>query len=137
MNTPLNRRRFILSASLLALAPLAVNAGEMDYKPGLAKAELAAGKTVIVAYVTDWCPTCNAQKRAINTLLSENPEYKEKISVLWIDYDVHGKGDLAKELRIPRRSVIVALKGQDEVGRVVAQTDMGIIKKLFDDALKA
>ena len=42
-----------------------------------------------------------------------------------------------KELNIPRRSTLVVLKGDKELGRVVAETGRDKIKALMDTALAA
>ncbi|MFN7222948.1 MAG: hypothetical protein ACK4MS_02895 [Paracoccaceae bacterium] len=54
-----------------------------------------------------------------------------------MDWDEYGKGKLSKSLKIPRRSTLVALKGQAELGRIVAGTSKADIKVLLDKALAA
>ena len=105
--------------------------------PGLVDAELAAGKTVFIDFTTEWCTTCAAQKRMINALKGENPAYEQNITFITVDYDDY-KGDaLTKRLGIPRRSTLVVLKGDDELGRVVAGTSKSQIQGLLDAALSA
>ena len=70
-------------------------------------------------------------------LLKENPAYGAKIEFVTIDYDQFGRGELAKELGIPRRSTLVALHGDQELGRIVAGTSSKQIKALLDTALSA
>ena len=47
------------------------------------------------------------------------------------------KGELSRMLNIPRRSTLVVLKGEQELGRLVAQTGKAEIKALMDTALGA
>ncbi|MBT4896299.1 MAG: thioredoxin family protein [Rhodobacteraceae bacterium] len=132
----MNRREFLLASSCLLATP-AVALSAQAYEPGLVKQLLAKGKTVFVDYTTEWCTTCAAQKRTLARLLTENPAYDEKIEFVTIDYDQFGRGELAKELGIPRRSTLVVLHGNQELGRIVAGTSSKQIKALLDTALSA
>ena len=132
----MNRREFLLASSCLLATP-AVALAAQAYEPGLVKQLLAEGKTVFVDYTTEWCTTCAAQKRTLARLLTENPAYDDKIEFVTIDYDQFGRGELAKELGIPRRSTLVVLHGDQELGRIVAGTSSKQIKALLDTALSA
>jgi glutaredoxin len=136
----MNRRHFL---SLAAMAPLAMSLAPwaaqaaVDFTPGLVKQALANGETVFLTFNTEWCSTCAAQKRVIKDLLSQNPEYEKKITFIDVDWDQHSKSDLAKSLRIPRRSTLVTLHQDEELGRIVAGTSKADIQALLDQALKA
>lgn len=133
----MNRRTLILSASALALAgPLHAD-DRTFYTPGTAEAAMEAGEVVILNFWTDWCSTCAAQERVISELMAENPAYATKVRFMVVDWDLHGDGDLSRALKIPRRSTLVALKGQEEIARIVAGTGKAEIKALFDTALAA
>ena len=131
------RRTFLTSAAALAFAGPAIAATGTAYTPGLVRKELAEGKTVFVDFYTDWCTTCRSQERTINALLAENPAYEQNVSFISVDWDVHANSDLAKSLNIPRRSTLVVLKGDNELGRIVAGTKQSEIKALMDAALSA
>jgi thioredoxin 1 len=134
----MNRRLFLASTTALALAPLAARAGiGADYTPGLVERELAAGKTVFLDFFATWCTTCRAQERQIAALVEANPAYKEAISFIVVDWDTYGDSDLSRRLEIPRRSTLVVLKGDQELGRIVAGTGREQIKALLDTALSA
>ena len=112
-------------------------AGPFEYKPGLVKERLAAGETVFLDFKAVWCTTCRAQERVINTLRGQNPAYDENITFINVDWDDYGRSEFARNLRIPRRSTLVVLKGDEELGRVVANTLSDDIKALLDTALTA
>ena len=101
------------------------------------QAELAAGKTVFLDFKASWCSTCAAQERVINALLDENPAYAQSVSFINVDWDQWGDGDLVAALNIPRRSTLVVLKGDAELGRIVAGTGRDEIKALMDLALQS
>ncbi|QMU58769.1 MAG: thioredoxin [Boseongicola sp.] len=133
----MHRRTFLASAAALAAAgPALAGAGAgAEYTPGLVEKELAAGKTVFIDFYTGWCSTCRSQERTITSFLSKNPAYEQNISFIAVDWDVHSKSKLARKHNIPRRSTLLALKGDQEIGRIVASTRKNDIKALMDKAL--
>lgn len=134
----MKRRDFIISASALALLPAAAIASTgIAYKPGLVEKELAAGKAVFIDFYTSWCTTCASQGRTIKALRAANPAYDEAITFISVDWDLHSGAPISRSLNIPRRSTLVALKGDKELGRIVAGTRKAEIKALLDTALAA
>ena len=133
----MNRRTFITTAAATAVVPAVANAIGLDYTPGLVKERLAAGDTVFVDFAAHWCTTCRAQERVIADLINANPAYEENITFVRVDWDEHSRGELATELNIPRRSTLVVLKGDEELGRIVAGTGRSQIQELMDVALNA
>lgn len=134
----MNRRLFLAGTAALALAAPAAHAGiGVPYTPGLVERELAAGRTVFLDFFAPWCTTCRAQERQIKALVAENPAYEEAISFVLVDWDTYGTSELARRLEIPRRSTLVVLKGDAELGRIVAGTGKAQIKALLDIALGA
>jgi thioredoxin 1 len=132
----MHRRDFLALSASLTLLPFASRAGEaIRYTPGSAEAAMDDGKIVLLDFWASWCSTCAAQERVLAALKAENPEYEQKIVFFVVDWDEHGKGDLSKALKIPRRSTLVALKGREEIGRIVAGTAKADIKALLDAAL--
>ncbi|MEM8553316.1 MAG: thioredoxin family protein [Pseudomonadota bacterium] len=132
----MKRRDFILTSLALLPASGALAKAAL-YTPGLVEAELAAGKTVFLDFKAQWCGTCKAQERQITALKQENPAYEAAISFIDVDWDQFRKSDLVKRLNVPRRSTLVVLKGNEELGRIVAGTARSQIKELMDTALSA
>lgn len=132
----MQRRDFLTLAASLTLAPFAVRAGDATlYTPGAAEAAMDEGKVVLLDFWASWCSTCAAQERVLAALKAENPAYEANIAFFVVDWDEYGKGELSKALKIPRRSTLVALKGREEIGRIVAGTGKAEIKALLDAAL--
>jgi thiol-disulfide isomerase/thioredoxin len=132
----MQRRDFLALSAGLAVLPLGLRAGDATlYTPGAAEAAMDAGKVVVLDFWASWCSTCAAQERVLAELKAENPTYEQNIAFFVVDWDEHGKGELSRSLKIPRRSTLVALKGRDELGRIVAGTAKADIKALLDAAL--
>lgn len=134
----MNRRDFFaLTAAVTLAMPLASHAEEVDYTPGLVTARLAKGETLFVDFFATWCGTCAAQHRAMDELKTENPAYEKAITFVTVDWDTYETDKLTTDLKIPRRSTLVVLKGDKELGRIVAGTAKQDIKALMDAALGA
>ena len=134
----LNRRHlFLTGAAALTVRALPAFAGALDYTAGLAQKHLAAGDTVFLDFKANWCSTCRKQERVINALKKANPAYGENITFINVDWDQFGNSALTRSLNVPRRSTLIALKGNQELGRIVAGTSEAEIKALMDVALNA
>lgn len=132
----MNRRTFLATSAAIALLPLSLQAAEpLLYTPGSAEAAMDEGKIVLLDFWASWCSTCATQERVLAALKAENPAYEQKIVFYKVDWDVYGQDTLAKDLRIPRRSTLVLLKGREALGRIVAGTSRADIKALLDEAL--
>ena len=133
----MDRRTFLTLTAASLVVPVAAWADALSYTPGLVEDRLAKGETLFLDFTASWCSTCRSQGRTINALKAENPAYAKGVTFIDIDWDTYGKSDLAKSLKIPRRSTLVVLKGNQELGRIVAQTGKAQIKALMDTALSA
>ncbi|MWB76466.1 thioredoxin [Pseudooceanicola sp. 216_PA32_1] len=133
----MKRRDFIAVAGASVLLPAVTRAAPLDYTPGLVRDRLAAGETVFLDFKASWCTTCKAQERVMDRLKAANPAYEQNITFVAVDWDTYGKSTFAARLKIPRRSTLVVLKGDDEIGRLVAETREDNIRALMDAALTA
>jgi thioredoxin 1 len=136
----MNRRDFLIisAASAAALGhPGAACAESVVYVPGLVEERLAKGETLFLDFKATWCTTCKAQERVIADLLAANPDYEAKITFVTVDWDTYETDPLTVRLNIPRRSTLVVLKGDAELGRIVAETGKAEIKTLMEIALGA
>ena len=135
----MQRRDFILLAAATALTglPGIASAEALEYRPGLLQQRLDRGDTVFLDFTAPWCSTCRRQGDIIAKLKQDNPAYEANITFIDVDWDTYGKSQMATRMRIPRRSTLVVLKGDKELGRIVAETREDKIKSLLDTALDA
>lgn len=132
------RRDFLALSAAMTLVPPATAWAEMvEYTPGLVEERLAKGETLFLDFKASWCTTCMAQERVINALRDANPDYDAKLTFVTVDWDLYAKDALTRRLNIPRRSTLVVLKGEAELGRIVAGTGKAEIKALLDAGLAA
>ncbi|MEM6712314.1 MAG: thioredoxin family protein [Pseudomonadota bacterium] len=133
--TKLNRRTFLLGTAALTLAPLAAQASFESYTPGAIQSALAAGETVFVDFSARWCTTCARQERVINALRAENPAYDQAMRFIKVDWDTYRRHEVTTSRNIPRRSTLLVLRGNSELGRIIAGTRQSQIKALMDVGL--
>lgn len=131
----MNRRDFLALTAAVTLMPMAVRADGVAYTPeALAEAQ-AAGKVVFLDFKASWCSTCKAQGRVIAALKAENPAYDAAVLFMDVDWDTWKDSNIVTDMNVPRRSTLVVLKGDKELGRIVAGTARAEIKALMDMAL--
>jgi len=122
--------RLIVAAALVGSAAIA---HALDIKPysadALASAE-KAGQPVALHFRADWCPTCRAQDKALQSLKSEKGL---DITVLSVTYDT--EKDMKRRFRINSQSTLVVLKGDKESARLVGDTSSLNIMMALKSAL--
>lgn len=132
----MNRRHFLITSAAVSVMPAAAFAANyVEYTPGVIDTALAEGKTVFVDYSASWCGTCKRQERVIDALRSADPAYDAAMMFVRVDWDDYGSHEVSVFRNIPRRSTLVVLRGDDELGRVVAGTSEDEIKALMNTGL--
>ena len=132
----MKRRNFLAISTCALFLPMAASAGDTaNYTPGLIEKALADGKTVFVDYAAEWCSTCARQERVINALRDSNPAYEQNIMFVRVDWDDFKRHEVTTSRNIPRRSTLLVLRGDQELGRIVAGTSEADIKALLDTGL--
>ena len=132
----MKRRTFIAATLASTLMPFSAYAAEfIDYTPGVVQEALDEGKTVFVDYSATWCSTCARQERVISGLRDEDSKYDDAMTFIKVDWDTYKDHDITLFNSIPRRSTLIVLRGEKELGRVVAGTSVAQIKALMDTGL--
>jgi thiol-disulfide isomerase/thioredoxin len=118
------------AAALLAASSLVQALTLAPYTPqALAQAQ-AEGAAVALHFHADWCPTCRAQDKVLQSLMAE-PDLK--VLVLAVDYD--NEADLKRALKVRNQSTFVVYHGKAEVARQTGETSAAGIRTLLGKAL--
>lgn len=133
----MKKRLFGLLVAAVCL-PISAFAEEfVEYETGLVDQLLEDGKTVFVDYAADWCSTCKSQERTIKALRADNPKYDEAMVFVQVDWDEFKNQDITLFHDVPRRSTLLLLRGDEELGRLIAGTSRAAIQELLDAGLQS
>ncbi len=89
-----------------------------------------AGKPVAVHFHADWCSTCRAQEKALNTLREDK---SLDLTVLVANYDKEKA--LKEKMAVKAQSTLIVFRGATEVTRLVATTSALMIRTELQKAL--
>lgn len=120
-----------LFAMLALLFPLFAHAVGDPYTQEKLDALNRAGQPVLVFIYADWCPTCRAQEKILESLLPTE-EFKG-ITTLRVDFDT--QKEVVEAFGVRYQSTLIVFKGGREVGRVIGVTDRDSIESLLREAL--
>ena len=81
----------------------------------------ALGKTIVINSYEVWCGTCGKQTKILD---QAEKEYKD---IVFLSYEQSKNKNIAKQLGIKFWTTIVIYKGDNEVARIVGQTNKKII----------
>ena len=110
------KKIFIISFFFLAISANAVEKKTNFSIEAFDKAR-ASGKTIVINSYEIWCGTCSAQTKVLN---QAEKEFKE---IIFLSYEQSKNKDIAKKLGIKYWTTIVVYKGNNEVSRLIGQTE--------------
>ncbi len=123
--------RKLISASLLLSAAAMAHALEVKPYSAAALAEAQkANQPVALHFRADWCPTCRAQDKVLESLKAQ-PGLD--LTVLAVNYDT--EKDLKTRFNVRAQSTLVVLHGQKESYRVVGDTSPAGLRAALKSAL--
>ena len=108
-----------LFTTLFLFACFSANAVEKktNFSEEIFEKAKASGKTIVVNSYEVWCGTCSKQTKILN---QAEKEFKD---IVFLSYEQSKNKDIAKKLGIKFWTTIVVYKGDNEVSRIVGQTD--------------
>ena len=108
-----------LFISLFLLVCLSANAVEKktNFSEEIFENAKALGKTVVVNSYEVWCGTCSKQTKILDQA------EKEYTDIVFLSYEQSKNEGIAQKLGIKFWTTIVVYKGNDEVVRIIGQTD--------------
>ena len=114
------RKLFI---SLFLLVCLSANAVEKktNFSEEIFEKAKVSGKTIVVNSYEVWCGTCSQQTKILD---QAEKEFKD---IVFLSYEQSKNKDIAQKLGIKFWTTIVVYKGNNEVARIIGQTDKEVI----------
>lgn len=122
--------KLIVGALLLASATLSQALEVKPYTPAALAAAEKADQPVALHFRADWCPTCRAQDKVLQSLEADK---SLKLTVLAVNYDTEKA--LKRQFRVNAQSTLIVLHGPKEVARLVGDTSTQGIRAALAAAL--
>ncbi len=110
------KKIFVISFLFLAISANAVEKKNNFSIEAFEKAK-NSGKTIVINSYEVWCGTCSEQTKVLN---QAEKEFKE---IIFLSYEQSKNKDIAKKLGIKYWTTIVVYKGNNEVSRLIGQTE--------------
>ena len=110
------RKLFVTTFLLVCLSANAVEK-KTNFSEEIFENAKAAGKTVVVNSYEVWCGTCSKQTKILD---QAEKEFKD---IVFFSYEQSKNKDIAQKLGIKFWTTIVVYKGDNEIVRIVGQTD--------------
>ena len=112
-----------LLISLFLFVCLSANAVEKktNFSEEIFENAKTSGKTVVINSYEVWCGTCSKQTKILDQA------EKEFTDIVFLSYEQSKNKGIAQKLGIKFWTTIVVYKGNNEVARIVGQTDKEII----------
>lgn len=107
-----------VAAALFFAAPQASALEIRAFDQDAFEAAQAAGAPIVVDIHADWCSTCAAQRRVLNSLAAD-PRFADLI-VFDVDYDM--ERHIMRMFAVATRSTFIGFNGSTEVDRLYSVT---------------
>ena len=134
----MHRRNFLASlAAASALPHLSHAYPSVTYAPATWRELRANTDRMVLNFRANWSITCRIKREMITRLVAENPDYT-RLTFVDVDWDTFGPSVwVERQLKVARRSTLIAFKGETEVARLVNAPDERRIRAFLDTALSA
>ena len=122
--------KLVAAGVLLASAAVSHALEVKPYSAAALAAAQAADQPVALHFHADWCPTCRAQDKVLQSLKKE-PGLD--LTLLVANYDT--EKDLKRRFKVNAQSTLIVLHGQKERARLVGDTTTAGIRDALKSAL--
>lgn len=124
--------KWILACALILMTLTTAHGETQPYSVEAFRAAQAEQRPILIDVYASWCPTCRRQGQILETLLKED-ELAELV-VYKLDWDA--QREIARGLGAPRQSTLIVYRGEEERGRLVAETRPDSIRELLLTAVR-
>ena len=114
-------KKILFSLFLFIILPLNAVEKKTNFSIEIFEEAKASGKTIVINSYEVWCGTCGKQTKILD---QAEKEFKD---IVFLSYEQSKNENIAKQLGIKFWTTIVIYKGDNEVARIVGQTNKKII----------
>jgi len=114
-------KKLLVTIFLFIFLPLNAVEKKTNFSIEIFEEAKASGKTIVINSYEVWCGTCGKQTKILD---QAEKEFKD---IVFLSYEQSKNENIAKQLGIKFWTTIVIYKGDNEVARIVGQTNKKII----------
>ena len=114
-------KKLLVTIFLFIFLPLNAVEKKTNFSIDVFEEAKASGKTIVINSYEVWCGTCGKQTKILD---QAEKEFKD---IIFLSYEQSKNENIAKQLGIKFWTTIVIYKGDNEVARIVGQTNKKII----------
>ena len=114
-------KKLIVTFFLFIFLPVNAVEKKTNFSIDIFEEAKASGKTIVINSYEVWCGTCGKQTKILD---QAEKEFKD---IVFLSYEQSKNENIAKQLGIKFWTTIVIYKGDNEVARIVGQTNKKII----------
>tara|TARA_B110000211_G_scaffold127477_1_gene146569 strand:- start:83 stop:454 length:372 start_codon:yes stop_codon:yes gene_type:complete len=119
-------KKILVTLFLFVFLPVNAVEKKTNFSIAIFEEAKASGKTIVINSYEVWCGTCGKQTKILDQA------EKEFNDIIFLSYEQSKNKNIAKKLGIKFWTTIVIYKGDNEVARIVGQTN----KKIIYSAIK-
>ena len=132
----MNRRELLLGLGTCLIPGIAMGYPARPYAPETWPEIRDSYDKIVLNWRASWSYTCQIKDELITKALVENAAY-EALVFVDVDWDTFGLSEWAKRLKIERRSTLIAMRGDEEIARLVNEPYEHRVRSFLDAALSA
>ena len=114
-------KKLLVTLFLFIFLPINAVEKKTNFSIEIFEEAKASGKTIVINSYEVWCGTCGKQTKILD---QAEKEFKD---IIFLSYEQSKNENIAKQLGIKFWTTIVIFKGNNEVARIVGQTNKKII----------
>jgi len=114
-------KKLLVAIFLFIFLPVNAVEKKTNFSIDIFEEAKASGKTIVINSYEVWCGTCGKQTKILD---QAEKEFKD---IIFLSYEQSKNENIAKQLGIKFWTTIVIYKGDNEVARIVGQTNKKII----------
>ena len=106
-------------------------AEKVEYSVATFEAAAKSGEPFVLDFHASWCPTCRAQSKSFDVLLTE-PKFAP-VKILRVDFDA--ADELKSRFKVQSQSTLILLKDGKEIDRVGGVTSVDGLRAFVEKGL--